>query len=107
MLSKEQYREKCLKVSKCVELFINILEITEEEISKKTGIPQTSVDRYLKDEKTIKFIYPEDSEQKINLIKAKLKNNKFVGTVKGGIKSQAISPYQKDENGKFIGSKRI
>ena len=107
MLSKEQYKEKCLKVTKCVELFIGIPEITEKELSEKTGIPQTTVDRYLKDEETIRFIYPEDADEKINIIKAKLKNNKTIGTIKGGVNSQAVSPYKKDESGKFTGSKRI
>ena len=107
MLSKKQYKEKCLKVTECVELFIGMPEITEKKISKITGISQSSVDRYLHDNNIIKDIYGEKSLEIINKIENKFKNNKITGTIKGGVNSQAVSPYIKDETGKFQGSNKI
>lgn len=107
MLSEKQYKEKCLKVGKCVELFIQIPEMTEDKISKLTKISQSSVDRYLHDYDIIKTIYGSRSQEVIDKINEKLKNNKVVGTIKGGINSQAVSPYLKDDIGHFQGSNKI
>lgn len=107
MLSEKQYKEKCLKVAKCVEIFIQVPEITEEMVSKLTRIPKSSVDRYLHDTSIIKEIYGSNSQNIIDKINYKLKNNKENGTIKGGINSQAVSPYLKDDAGKFQGSKKV
>lgn len=105
MLSKEQ-EEKRIKLTRiCVNALLGE-KLNEQEISEKYKIPQSTIDRYLKNEKILYDIYKENADFVINEIKEYLRKNKELGYQKGGKKSQDLYGYEKSENGKFNGRKK-
>lgn len=104
MLSDIQKQEKMTKVAKCVDLFISG-NYTEEDISRLLSIPQTSVDRYLKDKVMIAEIFKKDSLYINELIAGKLSLNKKEGLSKGGVFAHNSTEYTRESNGRFNGAK--
>lgn len=72
---------------------------TNKELADITGIPKSSIQRYLTDQKLIESL--TDTET-YTLIKDSLLRNKQEGKVKGGINSSKNSVIIKDKAGKFI-----
>lgn len=72
---------------------------TNKELADITGIPKSSIQRYLTDQKLVESL--TDTET-YTLIKDSLLRNKQEGKVKGGINSSKNSVVIKDEAGKFI-----
>ncbi len=117
MLSEAQREEINEKVRTCV--YACLVEgLNQQEIEKEHGIPQSSAGRYLssrdriKDALTSDFLTSlQDSgidltsvDNLLDLIQQKNEENKYKGTIKGGIISQANNGFSKDKDGKFNGS---
>ena len=106
MLNDNQYKQKYSNVYKCVELFL-ATGGTQKDIAKLLDLSQSSVDRYLKDDEFIDTIYKDQAKSIKSQIKLRLEQNKLEGAKKGGLISQEVSPYLKNDNGHFIGSRKI
>lgn len=111
MLSKKQEEERLEKFIKILDVLPNCESILE--ISTKTGIPTSTIQRYLNDKTLFNMYTTKEELSFFNLEKAdKIYENvqiflalsKRKGQKKGGIHSQKLNSYSKDENGKFIGS---
>lgn len=101
MLSKEQDKIINLKVKKVVEEFSKCAG-SIEEISKRTGISSSSVQRYLNSERVVELFGHEIADN----IKEQLTHQLLEAKIKGGKNySEANSPTF-DEIGKFTGSKK-
>ena len=105
MLSREQYDEKLKKVDIVVKSFLGSKK-TINEISKETGIPTSSVQRYLNDENCIKTLYKGDSDLIIESIQGALENNKSSAPYLGGRSFASNNIPTKDSLGHFTGSRR-
>lgn len=90
------------KIKLVVETYINNPNITIAEVSKRTNIPVSSVQRYLNDPIIVKLF---NSEIISKLETQKIKN-KVDGNRKGGINSFLNNVPLKEANGKFIGSQK-
>ena len=106
MLSEAQKREimeKLIKVLKELKTSESI-----KEISKKTNIPTSNIQRYLNDEKLIEEALNEMKEgnykEWLLVIRKWLENSKKLGNSLGGRNSQTLHSFLKDEDGKFLGS---
>lgn len=110
MISNEQRIERLKKLS-------NILKVMPEcssigEISEKTKIPTSTIQRYLNNKKLFVELFLEEEKIDSNFengisvyeqVQSFLKDSKKAGLSKGGIKSQQLYGYSKDEDGKFQG----
>ncbi|MGE5455937.1 MAG: hypothetical protein ACM3O4_02360 [Ignavibacteriales bacterium] len=101
MLSKEQEEEKRLKILKVAKYFFEHGG-SIEEVSAATGIPESSVQRYLHDP----IIINDLGKDVYDVIQEKIKQNKIEAVIKGGKTYAENNDYIKDEIGKFTGSKR-
>lgn len=101
MLSKEQEEQKRLKTLKVAKYFFeNGGSI--EEVSIATGIPHSSIQRYLHDP----LIITELGQEVYDVIQNKLSENKQEGLEKGGRTYAENNESTKDELGKFTGSRK-
>lgn len=79
-----------------------------KEISEKTNIPTSNIQRYLNDEKLIEEALNEMKEgnykEWLLVIRKWLENSKKSGNRRGGRNSQTLHSFLKDEDGKFLGS---
>ena len=105
MLSEQQYEEKLRKVDTVVKSFLGSKK-TISEISKETGIPSSSVQRYLNDITSIKTLYKDDSNLIIEAIKGVLENNRLEAPYIGGLAFASNNISTKDSYGHFTGSRR-
>ena len=92
--------EKEKKIIICAKLFLEE-NYTIKDIKELTGYSTSSIQRYLNDD----FIIEKFGQEVYDKIKKKLSETKHNGNVMGGINSQTNNEYQKDKDGKFIGSK--
>lgn len=97
MLSKEQAAEKEKKILKCVRTFLksngNI-----QEVSKITGIPTSSVQRYLNEKETILERLGNDIYE---AVQEQLRLNKEEGLSRGGKVTTSRYSYLRDNSGKY------
>ena len=100
MVSNEQKREINKKILKVTSVFINT-GFSIEEVSKITGIPRSSVQRYLNDKKRIVSLLGEEVYEEIQKM---LSLNKQEALKLGGYNSVRNNIALRDENGKFIGN---
>lgn len=109
MVSKEQKEEMLRKL---LEILRNLSTSNSiKEISEKTKIPTSTIQRYLNKKELIYEVLKESNcaefaEQTIKEIEAWLQNNKTEGLKRGGTTSQERHGYSKDETGHFIGSRK-
>lgn len=92
--------EKNKKILIVCKMFIENDSVTILEISEKTGISKSSVQRYLNDKSVGDLITP----QVATYIKIKLKEQKQKAAKKGGVNSKKNNVYVRDTKGKFMGS---
>lgn len=112
MLSEEQRIEKLRKLSLILRVFPNCKSIGE--ISEKTNILTSTIQRYLNDKKMfveffvqdIKVSQLEEIEKTYEEVQEFLKKSKGEGLSKGGKKSQELHGYKKDKYGKFKGNRK-
>lgn len=100
MSKEERNLEKNKKVLICVKLFLENDDFTISDISHQTGIPKSSVQRYLSSE-DVKNI---TTSQVANYITNRLKKQRKEASSLGGINSKKNNIFVKDSNGKFMGS---
>ena len=91
------------KVIKVVEVFLSG-DYTIAEVSKITGVPTSSIQRYLNNVDLICSYFPDNGKKIISEIKEKLSNNKIDGLSRGGKNYSLNNQYTKDELGHFTGS---
>ena len=101
MVSIEQRREIDLKIMKTVRTFLEF-PLSMEEIAAITGIPSSSVQRYLNDKRIIELF----DKNVYDTIQALLKKNRLESRKKGGIISTTNNVPVRDDDGKFSGNKR-
>lgn len=99
MVSKQQRIEIDQKILKCVEIFLTSGE-TMEELSTKTKIPSSSVQRYLNSKRIIELIGQDAYDE----VQKKLKENTLEARSKGGTISTIKNTSVRDDDGKFIGN---
>lgn len=101
MLSSEQEAKRRLKILTVAKYFIEYGG-SNEEISKATGISESSVQRYLHDP----IIINELGKDVYDLIQKNIRKNKQEALVKGGKTYAENNNYVKDVSGKFAGSRK-
>ena len=99
MVSKQQRIEIDQKILKCVEIFLTSGG-TMEELSEKTKIPSSSVQRYLNSKRIIELIGQDAYDE----VQKNLKENILEARSKGGIVSTIKNNAVRDDDGKFIGN---
>lgn len=105
MLSELQKEERRRKLSVCVDCLIG-KRMNQKQISEFTGFPSSTVGNLLRDETLIREVYNEkDADFIIQEINIYQQNNKHDGLISGGINSQNLHGFEKDESGKFKGNK--
>lgn len=98
MLSNEQLKEKEKKILLvCKEFLNNNGKISIVELSNKTGISKSSIQRYLNDPLIINLMGNDVYDKISNL----LQQNKNLGFYKGGYISSRVSIQKKDKLGHF------
>ena len=96
MLSKEQLEEKKRKILLiCKEFLDKNGNISNEELSNKTNISKSSVQRYLNDPLIIELL----GQKTYDIIQKKLTKNKDYAPYKGGYISSKITEVSKDKYG--------
>lgn len=107
MRSKDQEVEMLKKTAQ----ILSVLPITNsiKEISEKTGISTSTIQRYLNNEELIKEVLKitkiSESYEELSLrIKEWLKKSKKEGHKRGGANSQSLHSFSKDDEGKFLGT---
>jgi hypothetical protein len=103
MISQEQEIKINEKILKVVKAFLET-KGSMEEISKITEISSSSVQRYLNDEVRITNLLGKETYDEIVKI---IEENKLNGLKKGGTISTSKNEPIRDENGHFIGNKKI
>jgi hypothetical protein len=101
MLSREQEEQKRLKILRVAKYFIEHGGKIDE-VSIATGIPFSSIQRYLHDP----LIINELGKDVYDAIQEKVKQNKQEGLSKGGRTYASNNKYTKNEAGKFTGSRK-
>lgn len=101
MLSDKQEREILEKVRRVVDIFSKS-SVSIEEIAEMTGIPASTVQRYLNSDKVAKMF----GDEKAISIKNQLKENLRMAKIRGGENSARNNIALRDEEGKFKGSSR-
>lgn len=102
MLSNEQVIERMKKVRSILDELNNSSSI--KEISEKTKIPTSTIQRYLNNNKLLKECGLTDND--IANINTWLSNSKKSGLSKGGKNSQEKYTYNRDNSGHYTGIKR-
>ena len=107
MLSAEQEKEKELKMLRVASLFLKE-NLSDEEIALETGISSSSVGRYLTDTRLIPLLTKigKDGLETFNYIQNKRQENLLAAKKKGGLNFAKNNVAEKDELGKFTGSRR-
>lgn len=100
MTKEEKKEERNKKILEVIKIFLENDDYTIIDISKKTGISKSSVQRYLSEDTVKKITTP----QVASYIKNRLKKQKQEAAVKGGVNSKKNNVFVKDQNGKFMGS---
>lgn len=101
MLSKEQEELKKINILKVAKYFLENGG-TMKEVELATGIPSSTVERYLESDEIIKTL----GKESFDIIQNKKIQNKKEGLIKGGKQYAANNEFIKDELGKFVGSKK-
>ena len=102
MISKGQEIERLNKVKDIISKLRDCISI--KEISIKTNIPTSTIQRYLNNTKLLKESGLHDED--INNINTWLRNAKRIGLSKGGKNSQEKYTYDRDNFGHYNGMKR-
>lgn len=108
MINEEQNLKVKERILVTLKIFYeNEGKISDEALARLVSIAgietsSSTVGRDLTGEKIKNYI----SEEEYNNIQNLRKENKLLGTIKGGKKSAAINIICKDENGHFTGSKK-
>ena len=107
MLSAKQEKEKELKMLRVASLFLKE-NLSDEEIARETGISSSSVGRYLTDTRLIHLLSKigKDGLETFNYIQNKRQENLLAAKKKGGNNFAKNNVAEKDELGKFTGSRR-
>lgn len=106
MLSEKQFQEKIEKVRKVIATFLKG-NYTISDVSDETGIPFSSVQRYLHDEEFIQLCFASNAADIIANINDKLETNKAEGLSRGGIHSSFNNVSFRDAEGHYRGSRKI
>lgn len=107
---KEKNNKRAKKMSAIIKVLPNCKSI--KEIEEATGIPRSTVQRYLKDENNyilltkIGELKLDEVKEMMKFVEVWLERSKMMGHSRGGIKSQQNFGYSKDANGKFSGHTR-
>ena len=96
-MNNRQIEEKYEKIKIALERYKEAKNLSD--LSKLTGIPTSSLQRYLKDDSK-KLV----GQAEYGKIVEWLSNAKLNGLKNGGKKSQNTHGFSKDENGHFLGS---
>ena len=110
MVGKLQKLEMLRKLSCIIEVMPHSKNI--KEIHMKTGIPTSTIQRYLNrkdlyEELSVSgFMEISDVDKLFKYSRKWLENAKLVGLKEGGIKSQILYGYEKDNIGHFKGRKK-
>ena len=107
MINAEQHLKMLEKLSNILKALPDSKNINE--VSKKTNIPTSTIQRYLNREYLILTLTNYDRKLTTEILEKNrewLKNAKKEGNQKGGVISQAMYQFSKDESGKFNGNKR-
>lgn len=102
MINDDQRRNIDLKIMKVTSLFLKHPTLSIEEISEKTGISKSSVQRYLNDPRIIELF----DEEIYNTIQDFLKINRLESQRKGGFRSSKNNIPLRDSDGKFNGNRK-
>ena len=107
MLSAEQEKERELKMLRVASLFLKG-NLSDEEIARETGISSSSVGRYLTDTRLIPLLSKigKDGLETFNYIQHRRRENLLEAKKKGGLNFAKNNVAEKDELGKFTGSRR-
>lgn len=104
-------REQELAILKRAATILSLLPIKSsiKEISEMTGFSTSSIQRDLNNEGLIREVLiitnSKESYEELSLkIKEWLKRSKAEGHKRGGVNSQNLHSFSKDEEGKFLGS---
>ncbi len=89
---------KLSRICVVVKMFLENYDYSIKDISDKTGISRSSVQRYLNDP----IVINEFGDDVYNYIKSKLKSQRLMGNRNGGINTTINKVYVRDENGKFV-----
>lgn len=107
-------RDQELKMLKNTALILSLLPFTSSigEISERTDIKSSTIQRYLNNEDLIKRVLEitksSESYEDISVrIKEWLSNSKKNGNQRGGLKSQSLYSFSKDNEGRFLGSGKL
>ena len=101
MTSDRQYKAIEIKILKVAKAFLEN-PVSNIELAEITGIPSSSVQRYLNDTRLI-YLLGKDSFDKIQEL---LKSNTLAARQKGGIISTTNNMPLRDSIGKFRGNKQ-
>jgi len=101
ILSKEQEESKKLKILVVTKMFLKTGG-SIAEIAKETGIPSSTVQRYLHGEEIVRML----GQESYDIIQNKIADNKKKAVIKGGKNYAMHNEFVKDELGKFIGSRK-
>lgn len=107
MINAEQHLRMLEKLSDILKALPNSKNINE--VSKKTNIPTSTIQRYLNRKDLILELTNYDiklTTEILEKIHEWLKKAKKEGNQKGGVTSQTMYHYSKDKYGKFNGNKR-
>lgn len=107
MISAEQHLKMLEKMSAILKALPDSKNINE--VSEKTNIPTSTIQRYLNREDLILAVTEYDVKLTAEILEKNrewLNNAKKDGNKKGGILSQTMYQFSKDESGKFNGNKR-
>ena len=107
MLSVKQRKEKIDRISMLVDIYISDNTIVSiSDLSKKTGISTSTIQRDLNEVEYIQEIYGSEASEKLKIIKKKLEQSKRAGLSKGGQISVKKNEPLRNEDGKFVGNRR-
>lgn len=107
MLSEKQEQERNLKMLRVASIFLKY-NLSDKEIEKQTKIPSSTVGRYLTDPRLIPLLADigYDGQETFKFIQQKRKENLYLAKQKGGQKFADNNIANKDEQGKFTGSRK-
>lgn len=100
-LEAQKTRDK--RILELVKIFLDNSNMTDKELFKITGIPTSSIQRYMTSSRMRELLGHDIFEY----IQDKRKDNKIEGLSKGGKKSIELYGYSKDGVGKFISNENI
>jgi len=107
MLSENQRQEKLDRIRMIVDIYISDDAIVSiSDLSEKTRIATSTIQRDLNDVKYICEIYGSRADKVLQVIKKKLEQSKHAGLSRGGQVSVGNNESLRNEDGKFVGNRR-